>query len=282
MAIFIVVSLMRPIGLVYDGSDMKLDNFSAFRNVVLALFIRELKTRFGGSKLGYAGVIVEPLLHIVFLILVFSFLRGQMMPQIPFILFMITGLIPYFLFKNIASSLMGSIKGNLALFSYKPVRPFAVYVARTILEVMIYGAIFGIVLGVIWWFDIVPFHIAHPLELLGSIALIVLFAMTFGIILSLVDHVFPSIKIIVNVLLSLLYFLSGVMFPIWIVPSDYLYYLEWNPVLHLIEIFRESFFSSYPQVYGISVSYPFWWVLVMGYIGMWFYSKRESHLRSST
>ena len=261
---------------------MSLGSFSVFRSVVFALFLREIKTRFGESKLGYAWVVIEPLLHIVFLILVFSFIRDQMMPQVPFLLFMITGLIPYFLFKSIAISLMNSIKGNLALFSYKPVRPFAVYIARTILEVLIYGTIFGIVLGVICWFDIVPFKIAYPLEFLYSMALIILFALGFGIILSLIDHVFPSIKILVNVLFSLLYFLSGVMFPLWILPSDYLQYLEWNPVLHLIEIFRESFFAYYPKTEGISVAYPLWWILGMGYIGMWFYTKRELALRSST
>lgn len=261
---------------------MRLDSFRVFTNVVFALFLREIKTRFGESRLGYAWVVIEPMLHIVFLILVFSFLRSQMMPQVPFILFMITGLIPYFLFKNISSALMGSIKGNLALFAYKPVRPFAVYVSRTILEVVIYSVIFGIILAVIWWFDLIVFQIAHPLELLGAITLIILLAMTYGIILSLIEHVFPSIKIIVNVLFSLLYFLSGVMFPLWIVPTEYLQYLEWNPVLHLIEVFRESFFSYYPQTQGISVTYPIWWILVMGYIGLWFYSKREAHLRSST
>lgn len=246
------------------------------------MFLREIKTRFGETKLGYAWVVIEPMLHIVFLILVFSFLRDRMMPQVPFVLFMITGLIPFFLFKNIARALMGSVNANSALFAYRPVRPFAVYIARTLLEAVIYGAIFGIILAVIWWFDFVPFSIAHPLELMALTTLIVLFALTFGIVLSLVNHVFPSIKIIVDVLFSLLYFLSGIMFPLWIIPAEYMQYLEWNPMLHLIEMFRESFFAYYPVVDGISGAYPVWWVLIMGFIGMWFYTKREADLRSST
>jgi len=261
---------------------MNMDNFSVFKSTVFALFLREIKTRFGESRLGYVWVILEPLLHIVFLIFIFMFIQDRMMPQVPLLLFMITGLIPFFLFRSIAKSLLGSIKGNLSLFAYKPVRPFAVYLARTILELIIYGSIFGVVLGVIAWFDMVPFHIAHPLELMGITALIVLFAVSFGIIISLADHIFHSLKIILNVLFTLLYLSSGIMFPLWIIPSEYLHYLQYNPMLHLIEIFRESFFSHYPEIQGVSVSYPFWWVLVMGYIGMWFYTKREPALRSST
>lgn len=252
------------------------------QRVVFALFLREIKTRFGETKLGYAWVVIEPMLHILFLVLIFSFLRDRMMPQVPFVLFLITGLIPFFLFKNISKALMGSLKGNVALFAYKPVRPFAVYIARTLLETVIYGAIFGILLGVIWWFDFIPFTITHPLELMGATFAIILFAFCFGIILSLVNHVFPSIKIIVDIIFSLLYFLSGIMFPLWIIPTEYLHYLEWNPMLHLIELFREAFFSYYPHIEGISVSYPLWWMLIMGFIGMWFYTKREAELRSST
>ncbi|HEX5329463.1 ABC transporter permease [Sulfuricurvum sp.] len=253
-----------------------------FRSVIFALFLRELKTRFGESRLGYAWIVLEPMLHIVMLLVIFSVFSNQMMPQVPFSLFLITGLIPFFLFKHIAMALMGSIPANLALFSYKPVKPFSVYITRTILEVLIYGAIFGLILVVFWWFSLVPFSIAFPLELIGTTVLIILFSVSIGIALSVLVHKFESLRMLVNIAFTLLYFLSGIMYPLWVIPSEYLRYLQYNPLLHLIEMFRESFFSYYPQVEGISLTLPFWTILVMGYIGMWFYTKRESLLRSST
>ncbi|MDD2368750.1 MAG: hypothetical protein PHQ90_05555, partial [Sulfuricurvum sp.] len=95
-------------------------------------------------------------------------------------------------------------------------------------------------------------------------------------------HKVSSAKIIVKIGLMLLYFLSGIMYPLWIVPTTYVNYLEYNPVLHLIELFRESFFSYYPHIDGISVAFPLWMTLAIGFIGLWFYSKRETLLRSST
>lgn len=261
---------------------MKISKYQVFRNVVSALFLRELKTRFGESRLGYLWIIIEPLLHIIMLLVIFGIFRDRMMPQVTFPLFLVTGLVPYFLFKHIVNSLMGSIPANSALFSYKPVRPIAVYVTRTMLEILIYSAVFAVIVIGFLWFGIASVNIAFPLELMGIVLLIVLFSITIGIALSLLVHKVPSVKIAVKIIFTLLYFLSGIMYPLWIIPSEYLVYLEYNPVLHLIELFRESFFAYYPHVDGISASLPVWITLSVGFIGLWFYTKRETLLRSTT
>lgn len=261
---------------------MKISSFHILQNVVSALFLRELKTRFGESRLGYLWIIIEPMMHIVMLLVIFAVFSDRMMPQVPFPLFLVTGLVPYFLFQHIVNSLIGSIPANLALFSYKPVRPIAVYVTRTILETLIYTVVFAVIVIGFLWFGIASVNIAFPLELMGITVLIVLFSIAIGIALSLLVHKIPSIKIAVKIIFTLLYFLSGIMYPLWIVPSEYLVYLEYNPVLHLIELFRESFFAYYPHVDGISASLPVWTTLFIGFIGLWFYTKRETLLRSST
>lgn len=261
---------------------MKRNAFIVLKSVIFALFLRELKTRFGESKLGYVWIILEPMIHIIMLLVIFSVFMDRMMPQVPFSLFLVTGLIPFFLFKNIAMALMNSIPANLALFSYKPVTPYAVYMTRTILEVLIYGTIFGLIILAFWWFSLASVTIGFPLQLVGITGVIILFGITVGIALSVLTHKFENLKILVKIVFTMLYFLSGIMYPIWIIPSEYLSLLEFNPLLHLVEIFRESFFSYYPVVNGISLTLPVWTILIVGYIGMWFYTKRQSLLRSST
>lgn len=261
---------------------LKSSPFQVFQTVILALFLRELKTRFGESRLGPIWVIMEPLVHIVVMLLIFSVLMGRMMPEIPYSLFLVTGLVPFFLFKNIVTNLMNSIQANKALFSYRPVRPIAVYLARTLLDTIIYTSIFIFIIIILSWFGAVDVSISNPLELLLTLAMIVLFGLSVGILFSIVVHKFPFFKIVINVLMTLLYFISGVMFPLWVIPSQYLPYLLYNPVLHLIELFRESFFSYYPVTNGISIEIPIFSTLVFGYIGLWFYVKREIYLKSST
>ncbi|MFZ3053055.1 MAG: ABC transporter permease [Sulfuricurvum sp.] len=259
-----------------------MDRFKVFRSVVLALFIRELKTRFGESRIGYIWVIVEPLIHILVMLILFSVFMGHAMPEVPFSLFLVTGMVPYFLFKNIVNSVMNSVPANKALFSYRPVRPIAVYVARTLVETMIYVAIFISIIFGMMWFGIEDITIGNPLELLFVLGMLIVLGLTIGIVLSIVTHKFPFLKMLVGVFMTLLYFISGVMFPLWVIPSQYLPYLLCNPVLHLIELFRESFFTYYPLTDGVSIGLPIVSILVFGYIGLWFYEKREIYLKSST
>jgi tetratricopeptide (TPR) repeat protein len=66
--------------------------------VVHALIIRETRTRFGDSRLGYGWALIEPILHIVLLAAMFSLLmHGQPPIGTHFFVFYYTGLIRYYL-----------------------------------------------------------------------------------------------------------------------------------------------------------------------------------------
>lgn len=246
-----------------------------FFSVLFALFIREVKTRFGERRFGPLWVIGEPLLHLVVLLLVFVFIRTRMMPQVPFELFLVTGLIPYFIFQRTVTGLMASIDANKALFAYRPVKPIDTYITRLILETLIYLCVFVVIIFGFGFFMGLDITIYHPLMTIGVFFILLAMGFAFGIIASLIVDVFPTAKIIIKVLMMPLYFLSGIMFPLWIVPSQYLSYLQYNPVLHLIELLRESYFSHYPLVNGISLLYPLIVTVVALFIALYFYRFRR-------
>jgi len=65
--------------------------------IVHALIIRETRTRFGDSRLGYGWALLEPILHIALLSAVFSLLmRGSPPIGANFFVFYYTGLIRYY------------------------------------------------------------------------------------------------------------------------------------------------------------------------------------------
>ena len=246
-----------------------------FVSVLFALFLRELKTRFGEKRFGAFWVIGEPLLHLLMLLSVFVFLRTRMMPQVPFELFLITGLVPYFVFQHIVTGLMSCIDANKALFAYRPVKPIDAYLTRVILEVLIYGIIFVVMIIGFGFFMGLDIVIYHPLMFMSIFFMLILMGFAFGVGASLIVDVFPTAKIIIKVSMMPLYFLSGIMYPLWIVPSQYLHYLEYNPIVHLIELLRESFFSHYPRVNGISFSYPLSITLITLFLALYFYRYRR-------
>lgn len=120
-------------------------------NVIHALFFRELKTRFGANRhLGYLWVVGEPMsitLAITVIVTIIREYHHQVMPEgISIFMFLISGIMPYFMFRSIVTQLMNGTQANLALFAYKPVKPIHVFIARTLLEFCIYFVIFITVL----------------------------------------------------------------------------------------------------------------------------------------
>ena len=134
-------------------------------NVIKALFLRELKTRFGETRLGYFWVFFEPMIHVTMLIFIFTFIKSRMIPNVPFELFLITGIVPFFLLRNIVYSVMDGAKANKSLFFYKPVTPMHVYLSRVLLEIFIYSTIFFIMMFIAGWFFGFP---AIPNDFLGA------------------------------------------------------------------------------------------------------------------
>lgn len=200
------------------------------------------------------------------------------MPQIPFELFLLTGLLPYFVFKNIVFFLMDGADSNKNLFSYKPVKPIDVYISRTILEVVLYTVIFTSLMFLMGWFFDMPTTPSHFLGLFFSFLLLIIFGFSVGLGFALIVKSFKAFRIVVKNIFRVLYFTSGIMYPLWIIPKPYIDWLLFNPIVHLIEIFRESYFANYPHIDHIGYEYPFILTVVLLYIGLWFYYKKRFEL----
>ena len=253
----------------------RISAFNQFTSVIFALFLRELKTRFGDRRFGAFWVIAEPLIHVCFYLVLFVVIRSRMMPQVPFALFLITGLIPYFIFQHTVTGLMSCIDANKALFAYRPVKPIDAYLTRVILEVIIYSTVFAVIIFGFGFFMDLDIIIYHPLKFLGIFSILIVMGFSFGVGASLLVDVLPTAKIIIKVSMMPLYFLSGIMYPLWSIPAEFLHYLQYNPILHLIELLRESYFSHYPAVNGISLAYPLLVTMVSLFIALYFYRYRR-------
>ena len=215
------------------------------------------------------------------MLLIFVYVRDRMLPQVPFSLFLISGFVPYFMFKNIVMKLIDGINANKSLFAYKPVRPIHVFIARTILEVLIYSLVFVAFMFGFGWFLSYEIFPQNFLEVVISFCILIVFGFSLGLCLTILVHSIETAKIIIGIFFTALYFVSGVMYPLWIIPSEYLKFLLINPLVHILETFRENYFHDYPIVDGINIFYPISFSIVFLYVGLWFYYHRRSALGAS-
>lgn len=251
-------------------------------NVIKALFLREIKTRFGETNLGYFWVFFEPILHFIILILIFTFIRNRMVPGVSFEIFLIIGIVPFFLLRHIVFNIKDGASANKNLFFYKPVTPMHVYISRALLEIFIYSGVFVILMFVMGWFFGFP---VIPNDFLGAFfGSLILVLLAFGLGLTIATLVKKS-KIYNNMLNNLFRFLylgSGIMYPLWIIPEPYLSWLLYNPFAQGIEIIRRSYFKNYPIIDGVTVVYPLSFAVVFLFVGLWGYYYKHKEIGTSS
>ena len=213
--------------------------------VVHALIIRETRTRFGESRLGYGWALLEPILHIALLSVAFSVLmHGQPPIGNHFFLFYYTGLVPYHVFVHTSSGMAHAITSNGALLQLPLVTTFDVIAARGLLEFMTDVIVAAIVLAL---FSAIGVG-AVPDDLWGPTAAFLgatLLGFGVGYINAVMTVLWRGWDKIYAQVTRALYFMSGIFYVPAMMPDWARDVLAWNPLLHAIDWFRSGFFTAY-------------------------------------
>ena len=250
------------------------------RAVLFALFQRDLKARFQGRWLGAFWILLEPIAHVTVIMLIFTHLRTRLVPGVPFVLFIVTGLIPFFIFRGLSLRTMGAIDGSRGLFGYRQVKPIDTLLVRGALEALIYSVVYVVVLAALGWYGLQWFP-DRPLELAVASSVLIVLGLSLGLLFAVITDDVPQLRVIVRIAYFPLYIISGVIFPLAALPTATLPWLLWNPVLHLIEVQRGYFFDHYPVIEQASLAYPAAVAIVLLALSMALYRIRRHRLLAS-
>lgn len=229
--------------------------FQVLRDVTFGLLIRELKTRFGSYRLGYAWALLDPLLMISLFSVIFGIRSQSSFGGVPVQVFITAGYLPYMFFNKVVGQLKSAVGANMGLFCYRQVTPFATFIARFILEAII-GLVVGciLVLGLLWFgFDSIP---SDPLEVILIYFLLMIFSFSLGIVFCVLGNLFQEANKFLDLLMMPLMFISCVMYPLATVPSQFQHWFLWNPLVHAIELIRTGWIDGYisPNVSWVYLS----------------------------
>lgn len=252
-----------------------------FRSVVFALFLRELKGRLEGQWLGLLWLLLEPVAHVAVLLALFGSWRQAFAPGLDYTMFLVTGLMPFFIFRGLATRLMDGIDANRALFAYRQVKPIDALIARALLEFLLGAAVALIILAVLFWLghDALP---RRPLELFMTLTLLFALGTALGLVLAVVTLDYERSRLVVRVLFLPLYILSGIIMPMHTLPRELLEPLLWNPVLHLIELARAEYLVGYIPLQDVGFAYPAAWTGAMMFLAVALYRLRSPRLIATT
>lgn len=237
------------------------------RAVLHALLLRESLPRLFASRGAWFWLIAEPIVHIAFMMTLFTFIRMTSVGGIDTLIWLVLGMSGFFLFKRTSNQVSTALSANQALFSYRQIKPADTLIARALLEgyIMLW-VILGLSLILISLNkNILP---DHPLTLLTHLLLLWLMGFGFGIIIAVSNRLIPEIGKLLAIIMTPLYLISGVIFPLTLVPEPYQSYLMLNPVAQNIEGLRASFANYYHAVPSLDLNYTVICTLVMITLGL--------------
>lgn len=247
--------------------------------VIKALFMREIKTRFGKYRLGYLWAVLEPAAHLMVMVGIFGYIMHRTMPDISYPVFLINGIVPFFIFSNITNRCINAIEANQGLFNYRPVKPIDTVIARAGLETIIYIIVYVLLMYLLWCMD-EKFLVQNIIVLTSSWFFLVLLSCGLGLIFMTISSMYPETEKFLPIAIKPLYFISAVMFPLHAVPKEYWPLLTWNPLVHAIELGRESIVQGYDSS-GVSLSYLAFSSMFIFFIGLLMYRCSEEAMLTS-
>ncbi len=218
--------------------------------VLAALVRRETRAHFGERRLGYLWAVIEPALHLLVYMVLFTYILRRNNPvggSLPF--FIVTGIIPYFLYYKQATYVALSVISNKSLLNLPLVKPFDVLVARAILEAATYLLVGFIMLFALYLTGVSQAVPGDPLAVAEAIGGIVTFGFGVGMINAVLRVFIPNWLTLFAFFLGPLWLLSGIFFLVDEVPEPARGYLLYNPILQFIIWFRSGFYLGYSHTY---------------------------------
>jgi ABC-type polysaccharide/polyol phosphate export permease len=209
-----------------------------YRDLILALVSRELKVRYRRSAIGFTWTMLQPLLMMLVLQAVFSSIFKFQLDFGNYPVYVLAGILFWNFFSQSIVASMNSLRGNAMLLNKLPI-PKEVFPLASVVS------------GVInLCFATVPLLLimiatGHPLKpallfLPVSILLVALFTLGAGLLLSPLAVFFSDVVEMIGVVLSILMYLTPVIYPMSILRGTAYYNLvRFNPVRSILEVFRD-------------------------------------------
>lgn len=226
-------------------------------DVIFALIIRELKTRFGANRLGYFWAVAEPIFQVAIMGIIVTLLGRNSIANIPVALFLFTAILPFNLFNKLLPQLSQAVNANKGLLSYRQVNAIDPIISRIIIEICNYLLVYFLIFAFMGWlgFDVIPQDL---LALLAASCLIAIIAIGLGLLLCSAEIYWSDTSKIVSIAMRPIFFVSGIFFCAPTIPQQYWYLFDWNPIFHAIELSRDAFFKSYESPIGDWIYLSLW------------------------
>lgn len=246
-----------------------------WRELLWQMVGREVKARYKQSVLGYFWVILNPLAQMLVMSFAFSIIMRiptNASSHIPYSVFLFVGLLPWTLFSNSLSSSCGSLVGSAPLIT-------KIYFPRTIL---VLATTIAKIIDFLFALSILVFYmIAYQIPISFNILWVIpifliqqLFTLGLSLFLAAANLLYRDIQYLLTLILTLWMYLTPIFYPIDIVPENYRYIFQFNPLAVIVNAYRQTILGNgSPNLTSLSIALLLSIVSVI--LGLSYFKSRE-------
>lgn len=213
------------------------------RELLLELTKRDFQKQYMGSYLGFIWVYLQPLLFISVLYFIFSlgFKAGSSSDGIPFVVYLIVGIIPWFYIAGNLSSMTNVISQNSFLLKKVDFRLSLLPIVKLMSSFIPHLFFLFIALIVAFMNDIHPSIYAFQLIYYYICMLALLLGL--GWLTSSTKIFVPDVSNFVGLVVTFGFWLTPIFWDINKIPSEYHWIVNLNPAAYIVQGYRDSIVS---------------------------------------
>lgn len=245
--------------------------FFSYKFLLQQLILREVRARYKQSILGYTWLLLSPLIQLLVYSFVFSVIFRFPTAGIPYSVFLLTGLLPWIYLQLTLSTSTMALVDNANLLKKvsfpREILPYSIIFAK-----LIDFLLASIILVVFMIFYQLPFY--STIIFIIPIFLIQLMLITgLALFLSSFNLFYRDVQYVTNLILLMWFYLTPVVYPLSLVPQDYVWFYKLNPMVGIIEGYRSAIFQTSFDTGTIAFSATISFLIFC--FGFWTFKKME-------
>lgn len=225
-------------------------------NVISAMILRDMRTRFGRSYLGYLIAVGWPFSHLIILVGAMAYVRRLAPMGGDPAIWAITGVLPYILCLYPARMMGYAVEHNRALFFFPVVKASDVIISRAIVEFMTATIVVVLAFTVasVMGIDVIPID---SFVLASGVIMTLYLSLSIGFLNNIMSAIFKMWHLVFILCVITMYITSGTIVAIDSLSPELREVIWFNPLYHCVEWIRSSYYEGYGD--GIlSRAYIFW------------------------
>lgn len=247
-----------------------------YHELIYQLVRRDIVARYKRSVLGIAWTMLNPLGMMLIMTIVFS----QIFKSVEgYPVFVLSGIIIWTFFAQTTSAIITAFVWGADFFQriYLPKSAFAIAAIGTGMVNLLLSLVPLLLVMVFIRFPIHPTIIFEPIPIL----LFALYALGIGLFISSIAVNFPDVAEMYQIVLMAWMYLSGVFYPMDILPENVQKFISLNPMLPMIELFRLPIYDGkIPTAADLIPALVITLIAIL--VGWWTFAKKSDEFAYRT